>query len=184
MKKVIFILLCIVAIGCISTKKATKTTEQLSSERIESKYTSVYQFADTSKIESNKITITEIEFFPPSVQRDKDTRDKDTIQQSSVNIVGLNIGIKDAAIKSIKQTTIEAKSEHKAVVEESSKESEEKKEIIEQFAETKSTPVSVSHRWRYIFYILVLISIGLMYLKRVPVLNWIKKILSGIRLFF
>jgi hypothetical protein len=36
----------------------------------------------------------------------------------------------------------------------------------------------------YIFYILVLISIALLYLKRVPVLNWIKTILSSIRKIF
>jgi hypothetical protein len=139
---------------------------------------------DTTKTEKGKITITEIEFYPPN---------SDTVNHApATNVGGVeipNIGnIKDAAIKSIKQTTIESDVEQKGQSNESGETKGNQKQTIlvsnEQSSQECIEPVPDPYRWRYIFYILVLLGIAMLYLKRVPFLNWIKKILSGIRRIF
>ncbi|MDL2303207.1 hypothetical protein LJC28_02315 [Dysgonomonas sp. OttesenSCG-928-D17] len=192
MKKIAFILLCIfVAIGCSTTKKATKTSEstQLSSESQESQHSSSEKFVDTTKTESGKITITEIEFYPPIANNESTGSNE---KPKANNVLGLslpNIGSMDnAAIKSIKQTTIESESESKGESNESSSTENIKSEAIsentEKTAKVDESPAPDPYRWRYIFYILLIGVAALLYFKRVPILNWIKTILSGVRKIF
>ncbi|WP_289300850.1 hypothetical protein, partial [uncultured Muribaculum sp.] len=48
----------------------------------------------------------------------------------------------------------------------------------------KESPAPDPNRWRYAFYVSLLFVAVLLYLKRVPILNWIKKILAGLRRIF
>ena len=69
-----------------------------------------------------------------------------------------------------------------------SKESSESNETENAATLTKTTestdkqqePTPDPYRWRYIFFIALLGVAVLLYLKRIPIVNWIRKILSGI----
>lgn len=192
MKKIVFTFLCmLVVFGCSTTRKATKSIEstQFSLESQESQVSSSEKIVDTTKTESGKITITEIEFYPPT-----ENNGLPGINESpkSTNVSGLslpNVGnIDNAAIKSIKQTTIESESESKGESNESSSTENIKSEAIsentEKTAKVDESPAPDPYRWRYIFYILLIGVAALLYFKRVPILNWIKTILSGVRKIF
>jgi hypothetical protein len=144
------------------------------------------KFIDTTKTESGKIIIIEIEFYRPTPN---DTANQ---HQPATNAGGVempNIGnIKNAAIKSIKQTTIEQGMEQKGQSKETSETTGEQSAVFvsngNQHTKEVIAPAPDPYRWRYIFYILALVTVALLYLKRVPVLNWIKAILSNIRHVF
>lgn len=173
-------------VSCASTRKSVQTscTTDTSIDKVDSQTMKTEKAIDTTKTEDGKITITEIEFFP-------NVNKSDTIK-SAINVGGLNIAnvgsIKNAAIKSIKQTTIEKKSEQKGKSNESSESEKIQSTIVatksNQTSQIQTSPAPDPYRWRYIFYILVLVGIAMLYLKRVPFLNWIKKILAGIRRIF
>lgn len=193
MKKIAFIIGCIfVIIGCSTTKKTMQTHESLgvSTEKTESKASHVERFVDTTKTDKKKITITEIEFYPPTPNIDKPDEEPPKQNESNAKGVSLsNIGnIDNAAIKSIKQTTIEADTEEKGESRESESNESAKNEAIisnsEKNTNSEVAPAPDPYRWRYIFYILIVALIVLLYLKRVPVLNWIKTILSNVRRIF
>jgi len=187
MKKFVFIIICMFAIiGCATTKKTTQLSEsiQLSSESQESNFSNNEKFIDTTKMESGKITITEIEFYPPT------TSDEPAKPPNNVSGLSLpNIGnIDNAAIKSIKQTTIESNSEQKGESNESSSTASIKNEAVsantEKTAKVDEAPAPDPYKWRYIFYILLVGVVAFLYFKRVPILNWIKTILSNVRRIF
>ncbi len=186
MKKIVAFLFCLIMLSCASTRKSVQTSSTNESfiQSNESQSTKVDKVIDTTKTEKGKITITEIEFYPPN---------SDTVNHApATNVGGVeipNIGnIKDAAIKSIKQTTIESNVEQKGKSNESNETNGNQEQIMlagnKQTSQESTVPAPDPYRWRYIFYILVLLGIAMLYLKRVPFLNWIKKILSGIRRIF
>lgn len=173
-------------VSCASTRKSVQTscTTDNSIDKVDSQTMKTEKAIDITKTEDGKITITEIEFFP-NVNKSDTTK-------SAINVGGLNIAnvgsIKNAAIKSIKQTTIEKKSEQKGKSNESSESEKIQSTVVatksNQTSQIQTSPAPDPYRWRYIFYILVLVGIAMLYLKRVPFLNWIKKILAGIRRIF
>lgn len=177
--------------ACATTKKSTqiKETANMAAQKSESATTNFEKLIDTTKTDKGKITITEIEFYPPAAS---DAQPGDKASPPGTNVSGLNLSnvgnIGNAAIKSIKQTTIETDSEKKGESKESSSATNVKNEAVsantEKAAKVDVTPVPDPMRWRYIFYILLLAAMAFLYLKRVPVLNWIKTILSGIRRIF
>jgi sortase (surface protein transpeptidase) len=181
MKKYIILLTCIVLlVSCGTKKKSLKqsSTNEMSLQSVESQSAKTEKVVDTTKTESGKITITEIEFYPAS-----DTQN---------NVGGMDIpnivNIKDAAIKSIKQTTIEQGTERKGQSNETSEISGNQSAAVlsksNQYIQEVIAPSPDPYRWRYIFYILSLVAVALLYLKRIPVLNWIKTILANIRHIF
>lgn len=186
MKNLLLLLVTFFMISCASTRKSVQTscTTDTSIDKVDSQTMKTEKAIDTTKTEDGKITITEIEFFP-------NVNKSDTIK-SAINVGGLNIAnvgsIKNAAIKSIKQTTIEKKSEQKGKSNESSESEKIQSTVVatksNQTSQIQTSPAPDPYRWRYIFYILVLVGIAMLYLKRVPFLNWIKKILAGIRRIF
>jgi hypothetical protein len=193
MKKIILILISmLVFVGCSTTKKVTETNEskQLSFESNEDNFSSSEKFVDTTKTESGKITITEIEFYPPNANEPPPGNKESPKSTSNVSGLSLpNVGnIGNASIKSIKQTTIEKDSEKKGESKESSSITNVKNEATltntEKTAKVETSPAPDPYRWRYIFYILLLGTIAFLYFKRIPVLNWIKTILSNIRRIF
>ena len=153
---------------------------------------------DTTRTEHGKVTITEIEFFPPTEieqpqpepdkSKDSDNKvadePKKTQPTTTASVDLANVGKVQGAVKSIKQTVIESDVEEKGKSEESS-ESEESESAATVTKTTESTdknqePTPDPYRWRYIFFIALLGVALLLYLKRTPIVNWIRKILSGI----
>lgn len=193
MKNIFIFILCMLMVACASTKKSTKTTQEtasVSAQVDESHSTDTEKFIDTTKTESGKITITEIEFYPPNANEPQPGNKESPKNTSNVSGLSLsNVGnIGNASIKSIKQTTIEKDSEKKGESKESSSITNVKNEATltntEKTAKVETSPAPDPYRWRYIFYILLLGTIAFLYFKRMPVLNWIKTILSNIRRIF
>jgi septal ring-binding cell division protein DamX len=188
MKKYIILLACITLLFSCGTAKKKSLQQTSSSETFavntDTQSAKTEKFVDTTKTENGKITITEIEFYPP-VSRNNDTANRTPI----MNVGGVDIAnvgnIKNAAIKSIKQTAIESAVEQRGESKESNESEESKQEAVVSYSTQKTDEIIVPapdpYRWRYIFGIILLLAIGLLYLKRTPVLNWIKTILSGIR---
>lgn len=188
--------------SCATTRKLEQSTVD---ERVENTSTQeeavekTVTVVDTTRTEHGKVTITEIVFDStpaPMVEPEKDssksdhgkttTESKPTPPAASVSLPG--IGDIKGNIKSIKQTVIESDVEQKG----ESKDSKEQKEskcnasAIQENAQsnTKSEPAPDPQRWRYVFYILAVGVVMLLYLKRVPILDWLKRILSGLRRIF
>ena len=201
MKKIItFIALLVMLASCGATKKAIKTTEmQLDSLTVAKAVSEqTEKMVDTTRTEHGKVTITEIEFFPPTEieqpqpkpdkPKDSDNKvadePKKTQPTTTASVDLANVGKVQGAVKSIKQTVIESDVEEKGKSEESS-ESNETKSAATVTKTTESTdknqePTPDPYRWRYIFFIALLGVALLLYLKRTPIVNWIRKILSGI----
>lgn len=169
-------------LSCSSTRKSVQISSKDESfiQSNESQSAKLNKVVDTTKTDNGKITFTEIEFYPPS---------GDTITIPVVNVDGVNIvnvaSIKNAAIKSIKQTIIETNVEQKGKSNESSETQGNQEQTMilsnEQELQESIVPVSDPYKWRYIFGIVAILAIGLLYLKRTPIFNWIRKILSNIR---
>lgn len=201
MKKIItFIALLVMLASCGATKKAIKTTEtQLDSLTVAKAVSEqTEKVVDTTRTEHGKVTITEIEFFPPTEieqpqpepdkPKDSDNKvadePKKTQPTTTASVDLANVGKVQGAVKSIKQTVIESDVEEKGKSEESS-ESNETESAATVTKTTESTdknqePTPDPYRWRYIFFIALLGVALLLYLKRTPIVNWIRKILSGI----
>lgn len=203
MKKVLALVLGLVLLAsCSATRKATKAKEsQLDSTAVVKEVTEqTEKVVDTTRAEHGKVTITEIEFYPPTTieqpqgelakdsgkkvaDEPKPTESQPTPKPTaSVDLD--NIGKVQGVVKSIKQTVIETDVEQKGESKESSesKESENAVTVLknETNTEKQQKPTPDPYRWRYIFYIALIGVAALLYLKRVPIINWIKKILSGI----
>lgn len=91
-------------------------------------------------------------------------------------------------IKSIRQTVLESDNETKGESKESEKQEESKCNANVSVAEENNhrveQPAPDPKRWRYYFYLAAVGVVVLLYLKRVPIINWIKIILSGLRRIF
>lgn len=195
---IILIALLVVLASCGATKKAIKTTEthidSLTFTKVVSEQTQ--RMVDTTLTEHGKVTITEIEFFPPTEieqpqqghNKPKDSDSKaanklNKIHPTTTTSVDLaNVGKVQGTVKSIKQTVIESDIEEKGKSEES-RESNENESVATVIKTTESTdknqePTPDPYRWRYIFFISMLGVALLLYLKRTPIVNWIRKILS------
>lgn len=203
MKKVLALVLGLVLLAsCSATRKATKAKEsQLDSTAVVKEVTEqTEKVVDTTRTEHGKVTITEIEFYPPTtieqsqgeIAKDsgKKVADKPKPNEPqpnpkpTANVDLNNIGKVQGVVKSIKQTVIETDVEQKGEYKESSesKESENAATVLknETNTEKQQEPPPDPYRWRYIFCIALIGVAVLLYLKRVPIINWIKKILSGI----
>lgn len=97
----------------------------------------------------------------------------------------LNIGaIRGKPIKSIKQTAIENENERKGRSKEKHDGKEQKQSASLQKENVKQTkqvaPAPDPYKWRYIFHLSLVLLTGALYFNRMPIINWIKKILYGL----
>ncbi|WP_195241636.1 hypothetical protein [Odoribacter laneus] len=199
MKKIIALVWVLaLLVSCGTARKVQKTQQEV---RIDStattKETNVKtdKFVDTTRTQHGKVTITEIEFYPPTPGIAVDTTgaaDSSKPERASKPLPGnpANVNLQDVgnikgAVKSIKQTVIESDVEEKGENKESSesKETESAANVgrNETNVQQSQEPTPAPYRWRYIFYISLIAVAILLYLKRTPIINWIKKILAGIR---
>lgn len=178
--------------SCGASKKSVmSTTSMTDSITTDASYNQILEkLIETSTEENGKITITEIDFFPelapvlnlPERKVAEDSTGKQAeLQSSKVDIK--NVGKVCGSVKSVKQTVIESRTKEDTKVEE--REQDHKTESISDLThyanteEQKTVPVPDPYRWRYVFYIILIIAIGLIYIKRVPIVNWIRKMFAG-----
>lgn len=194
MKRIIAMVAAIaLLVSCGATRKVqesrqTSYVDSMAVQKVEK--TDLSKFIDTTRSEHGKITITEIEFEHPA-PLDTSTPKPDDAPASTLTPTTKatleNVG-KFTGVKSIRQTVIESDIEEKGESCETEKQEQSKSEANavreESDIQIEQEPTPDPHRWRYIFYISLLFVALLLYLKRVPILNWIKKILAGIRRIF
>lgn len=205
MKRVFFfIVVALMLASCASTRKIQETTASVSVDSTSVKETAKHEsekVVDTTRTEHGKVVITEIIFDTtptaspatdnPDARASPDTSasDKPATTQTpaaTVNIPGF--GQVSGNIKSIRQTVLESDNETKGESKESEKQEESKCNANVSVAEENNhrveQPAPDPKRWRYYFYLAAVGVVVLLYLKRVPIINWIKRILSGLRRIF
>lgn len=198
MKKVIAIVLGLALLtlltSCGATKKATKAKEvQLDSVAVAKVMTErTEKVVDTTRTEHGKVTITEIEFYHPTAtepQGELANRKDSSAKASKVtkpmaNIELNEIGKMQGVVKSIRQTVIQSDVQEKGESKESSESDNSENSATLSRQETnmdkQQEPTPDPYRWRYIFFTALVFVAVLLYLKRTPIVNWIKKILAGI----
>lgn len=187
MKKIVSLVLgLLLLVSCGTARKLHKNESEVlidSTQIVKEKGLKSEVVVDTNRTEHGKITITEIEFHTPA-GADESQVDL-TITEAMVADVELsNVGTVKGVVKSIKQTVIEADVESKGASRESRESSENESalnvSIVETTTDEHQEPTPDPYRWRYIFYMSLVIVAALLYLKRIPIVNWIRKILSGI----
>ena len=173
-----YIIFLIALVSCRATRNMESTSDKCnvdsvvaSSARIEREQRAI----DTTRTETGKVTITEITFFAPDTATD-------TPPMADVRLP--TFGNVKGAIKGIKQTIIEKGVEQSGKSNES-KESEETQENAElskrqnHIQKQEATKTS-SLNWRWACIAVIALALVL-YWKRMPILDWIRKILAGIR---
>lgn len=200
----LFLILAVALASCATSRKvheATTTTTIESSSVQESEKHETVTVIDTTRTEHGKVIITEIVFdttpapvddngaraSPGSVQEDAPVVKNPSGNNAAVLDLA-NIGTISGNVKSIRQTILEADIEQKGVVNENAVQENSKSNANATFAEEStdksSAPAPDPYRWRYIFYLAIVALVALLYLKRAPIINWIKRILSGLRRIF
>lgn len=173
-----FIIIMIAFVSCRATRNVESNVNRCyvnsvaaSSARIEREQRAI----DTTRTETGKVTITEITFFAPDTATD-------TPPMADVRLP--TFGNVKGAIKDIKQTIIEKGVEQSGKSNES-KESEETQENAElskqqnHIQKQEATKTS-SFNWRWACIAVIALALVL-YWKKMPIVNWIKKILSAFR---
>ena len=90
------------------------------------------------------------------------------IQETTASVSVDSTSVKETARHESEKVVDTTRTEHGKVV------------ITEIIFDTAPDP----KRWRYYFYLAAVGVVVLLYLKRVPIINWIKRILSGLRRIF
>ena len=180
MKNVLFLLLALLLSACASTKKSLEasTIKVDSLGHQVAREVKVERLTDTTKTTSGRLVITEIEFFTPDSSCG-------SIESLSINAGNVNVSsIRGKPIRSIRQQTFESLTEKKGEDKESREDKEQKQSASLQKEKVKQTkqvaPAPDPYRWRYIFYMSLVLLTGILYFKRMPIINWIKKMLCGL----
>jgi len=147
----------------------------------ESQSTQVDKLIDTTKTETDKVTITEIEFYETTDNVNDSMNDSIIANDISIDILN-QINVTGAAIKSIKHTIIESVSEQRGQINEKGIEQSKAQMTIvnEEQSLEKIDKQSYNHYPKYIFFAVIVVVIIIIYIKRVPILKWIKKIFTKI----
>lgn len=191
MEKFILLPIIVFLLSCGTSRKVQEATRHSSVDSVAVEQTQKgvsEKVVDTTRTESGKIVITEITFGASCGQESHDTRaspDKEATLRATTNIQGF--GEVSGNIRTIRQTIIESDKQAKGKSGERKKQEESKSNANVSRKESDkqmiATPTA-NHRWKYAFYMSMAFVVILLYLKRVPILNWIRKILAGIRRLF
>lgn len=179
MKNVIFLMLAALFAACSSTKRVVDVSvSKVDSVSIATTTAvQVERLIDTTTNERGRVVITEIEFSQSDTS--------DVISSLSIRDGTLNIeAIRGKPIKYIKQTAIEHEDERKGESKEKHDGKEQKQSASLQKENVKQNkqvaPAPDPYKWRYIFYLSLVLLTGILYFKRMPIINWIKKMLCGL----
>lgn len=185
MKRIILMMsLCLMVTGCGTSRNLSKhkiESVRDSSHVETSKMDKTETFTDTTKTESGKVTITEIEFFPDSLRNHAAD-----IPATNINLHNIGNITNAGAVKSIRQTVIESETVQKGESRkaEESEETEKGTSVAVKTDESevdKAIEAPKPNRIKYVFY-LAMLAVGIfLYLKRIPILNKIRTILAGLK---
>lgn len=180
MMNALFLLLALLLSACVSTKKSfeASTIKVDSLGHQAAREVKVERLTDTTKTTSGRLIVTEIEFFASDSSLG-------SIESLSINDGDVDVSnIRGKPIRSIRQQTFESITEKKGENKESREDKEQQQAISVQKENIKQTkqasPAPDPYRWRYIFYLSLVALMGILYLKRMPIINWIKKMLCGL----
>lgn len=174
------LLLSLLLSACSSSKKST----EVSTVKVDSVATKATKgvkaegIIDTTTTSTGKVVFTEIEFFSQD--------------SSSGALGGLSIddgkiylsSVLGAPIRAIRQKSYESTTEKKGESRETHEGIEERQSALLQREATKKeshvSPAPDPYRWRYIFYFSLVILSGALYIKRAPIVDWLRKMLRGL----
>lgn len=179
MKKLIYLIIAtFLFMGCGTSRKVEWQKMSFGSEAVNMSANVEKQSAiDTSRKEYQKVTITEIEFSAPDTMPRKTAPENPRASPMSVAM---------PTIKHIKQSVFETGVEQSGKSEETQKQLQCKStaNVSKETTVENTTTATKNHGWRWYVAIASLIIASLLYIKRIPVLNLLKKILAGLRRVF
>ena len=187
---VLLMMICAMcALSCGSSRKyvETSTNKADSTELTESIVEKSAVTVDTTVTAQGTVTVTEVEFFPPDAG--------DSLNhggECSIDISADAAAVKSSGqrVKRIRQTVINNTVEKKGLTERSDSSAlvtaESSVSVSSEAVREEETPVPVPNPWRRVCLIgfAAVSVVVLLYLKRIPVLGWIRKILSALRKIF
>ena len=189
MKRILSILFVVVALAsCGTTKHTVKHARCVSADSMVTQAkanTHVERFVDTTRFENGKVTITEIDFFDDAPGFVPDTAAHgDVVKHRGTSATLPKVG-SFTGVKKMKQTTIERDVVQKGESwqnEESQSSSYQANNRREESAvEVEAQPAPDPYKWRYIFYLSVVLLIVLLMLKRSKVANAFWKIVGYLK---
>ena len=186
MKNLLIILLVLLASGCSLQKKSVKRNSETTSktefnQSIENQSSGIIQndkAIDSSQNIQNdkksdlKTTTTTTEYYPPAPGSGNEKGAIKSETTSTTEQQETDQGKQENTKKEVDKGKSEAKQDQKIGTSGSTNESASNK------SEETTKPAPDPHRFMWIFFILVLIAAGIIYLKRSKVFPWIKSVLS------
>lgn len=174
-----YIIFLIALVSCRATRNMESTSDKCnvdsvvaSSARIEREQRAI----DTTRTETGKVTITEIEFFAPDTAMATQPPLADVRLPTFGNVKGAIKGIKQKIIeKGVEQSGKSNESKESEETHENAELSKQQNHIRKQEA---TKPSSFNWHWACIAVVALFL---VLYWKRMPFLDWIRKILAGIR---
>lgn len=186
---VITLLLAVLLSGCSTPRKlagSTKETAKTEEKRDETTAAEIRRTVDSTKTEGVEVTYTKIEFFPPepdtlpakqgttktgdpskTVADTPKNRPKEPKEKQPPNTG------RQGAIKSIETFTVKQNTEATGVTQEEQKTETTKTEEVntdtDKETDVTEQPAADPYRWRYIFGILVLLTVAFFFLRKTKV---------------
>lgn len=187
MKRFFLLIICAMcALSCGSSRKyvETSTDRADSTELKESIVEKSVVSVDTTMTAQGTVTVTEVEFFPPDAE--------DSLKnggECSIDISSDAAAVKSSGqrVKRIRQTVINNTIEKKGLAERSESSAlvtaESSVSVSSEAVREEETPVPVPNPWRRVCLVgfAVVVVLAVLYLKRIPILGWIRKILSCLK---
>lgn len=179
MKRAVIILAVALVASC-SLKKKSVESSVVKIDSVAANATAqakVERYTDTTLMTAGRVVVTEIDFSVDSTAG--------TIESVVFGVNGVEVsGITGRPIRSIKQHAFESVQERKGESRES-QEREESKQVASVQREVSKlskevAPAPDPYRWRYIFYSSLVILSGALYIKRAPIVDWLRKMLRGL----
>lgn len=186
MRNVLILTLTLALSACASSRKATTRTEAASVTDSATLYEHAEEKRlvsfDTAFSKDAEITITEVEYFPPSTPLAGDSATPAGLQGQQ----GASASCEKppcGAVKRWRQVSIGASVKQEGHTKRgdtlsAERQCSQKQESDHAASKEQATAKSTFH-WRY--YAITLCAIALLYIARAPILNMIRKILAGLR---
>lgn len=179
MKRIVIMLAVALVASCSLKKKSVESSViKVDSAAVNAtSQAKVERYTDTTVTTAGRVVVTEIDFSVDSTTG--------TIESVHFDVNGVAVsGITGRPIRSIRQHAFESVQERKGESRES-QESEENKQVASVQREVsklskEAAPAPDPYRWRYIFYFSLVALSGALYIKRAPIVDWLRKMLRGL----
>lgn len=183
MKKFFIIALCLLLASCVTSKKSAESTSVHTADTTALSYqahTSTEVFVTESTEDNTTVVVTEITFY----EQPQAVSDSAASNPTGVFTITTNGEITGSAngIKSIKQTTIVSQSSQNSEIQEnhvSDTTATESHGAVADVEEVKHTEKKTNSTRGTIIIVSSIVAVCLLYLKRKPIIDFIKKIMIG-----